>query len=235
MSVLYPETFLDLVKRTFVECACSGDAPTTVVGVTGEASRITSWVSSAWLSIQQVHEDWQFLEASFSFTTTAGQAEYTPVQAGITAGTFGLWKTWEDLPRNYITATGISSEFEMREVTYNDWRVLYDFGPLKDIRTRPVDFAVSPAKSFVLGPYPAAGYTVTGKYFTAPVSLDEDGDIPTLPRQYLLGIVGGAMMEYAAFKAASEVYQRGKQWYDQYIGRLEQARLPKMRSAGALC
>lgn len=235
MSVIYPETFLDLVKRTFKECRCSGDAPTTVVGVTGEAERITNWVSGAWLSIQQIHEDWQFLESSFSFTTTAGQAAYTPVQAGITAGTFGLWKTWDDLPRNYLTATGTGDEFEMEEVNWEAWRVLYDFGPLKDIRTRPVKFAISPAKSFVLGPYPLVGYTVTGKYFTAPVSLDEDADVPTMPRQYLMAIVGGAMMEYAADKAASEVYQRGKQWYDQYIGRMELARLPKMQSGGALC
>lgn len=235
MSVIYPETFLDLVTRTFKECRCSGGAPSTVTGVTGEAERITNWVSGAWLSIQQVHEDWQFLQSSFSFVTIAGQAEYTPLQAGIAAGTFGLWKTWEDTPRNYITATGVSSEFEMNEQSYDAWRILYDFGPLKDIRTRPVEFAITPAKSFALGPYPAAGYTVTGKYYTAPVSLSADTDIPTLPRQYLMAIVGGAMMEYAADKAASEVYQRGKQWYDQYIGRMELARLPKMQSGGALC
>jgi hypothetical protein len=235
MSKLYPQTFLDLVQRTFSECACSGDAPSTVVGVTGQAESIVNWVSSAWLSIQQVHEDWQFLESSFSFATIVGQALYTPTQAGITAGTFGLWKTWEDLPRNYLTATGTDSEYEMSEVGYDAWRLLYDFGTLKTLRTRPTDFAITPEKSLALGPYPAAGYTVTGKYFTAPVSLDEDADVPTLPRQYLLAIVGSAMMEYAAFKAASEVYQRGKQWYDQYIGRLEHARLPRMRSGGTLC
>ncbi|MDO8547867.1 MAG: hypothetical protein Q7R68_10990 [Nitrospirales bacterium] len=234
MSVLYPETFLDLVKRTFIECGCSGEAPTTVVGVTGEASRVTNWVSSAWLSLQQVHEDWQFLEASFSFATTAGQATYTPVQAGITAGTFGQWKTWDDLPRNYLTATGTDDEFEMDEVSFDAWRALYDFGALKNVRTRPVVFAVTPAKSLALGPYPLVGYTVTGKYFTAPVSMSLDADVPTLPRQYLLAIVGGAMMEYAAFKASSEVYQRGKQWHDQYVGRLEHARLPRMQSGGAL-
>ena len=235
MSLIYPQTFLDLVQRTFVECACSGTEPSTLVGVTGEASRITNWVSGAWLSIQQVHEDWQFLEASFSFVTIAGQASYTPTEAGITAGTFGLWKTWDDLPRNYITATGVSSEFEMSERSWEAWRILYDFGALTAIRTRPVEFAIAPNKSFVLGPYAAAGYTVTGKYFTAPVSLSLDADVPTLPRQYLMAIIGGAMMEYAAFKAGSEVYQRGKQWYDQHIGRIELARLPKIQSSGALC
>lgn len=224
--------FLQLSQRLARETGVAGAGPSTVIGQTGEAGRLVNWVADAWNDIQTTHQDWEWLRASVSFVTMAGQARYTPTQCGITAGTFGMWA--RNTFRNYDTAAGVSSEIEMDFTHYEDWRQSYDLGALKLARTRPIEVTVTPAKEIALGPYPAAGYTITGDYYTAPVILSLDADTPAMPAQFHMAIVWKAMMSYGAFESASEVYARGELEFGKFMMRMTADRLPEITMAGAL-
>jgi len=223
--------YLSLVKRLARECGVANQ-PTSVVGQTGEAQRLCDWVADAWTDIQTAHQDWEWMRTTAAFETIEGQAVYTPLECGIAEGTFGLWA--RDTFRNYDTAAGISSEIEMSYTHYPDWRASYDLGALKLARTRPIEVSITPAKDIALGPYPAAGYTITGDYYTAPVLLTANADIPSMPEQFHMAIVWKACMSYGVYEAANEVYQRGETEFAKLMMRMDKAQMTEITFCGAL-
>lgn len=215
--------YLQLVQRVCDECGVSRTNLTTVAGQTGEARRMVNWTQSAYTDILRAHRDWGFLRASTSFTTTAGQASYTPVEAGTT--NFGMWV--RDSFRNYPTATGTDAEIFMEFMDYENWRDIYQFGSNRTATSQPYHFTITPAKAIGLGPVPTADYTVTADYFTKPVELSNDTSAHVIPDQYEMVIVYRAMMSYGAFEAASEVYERGKAEYKALLTALRNDYLPE--------
>ena len=83
--------YLQLVNRARTECGVSGNNLTTTVGQTGENSRFTNWINTAYVDIQTAREDWDFLRGTFQFNTVAQQQNYSSTDAGI-ASDFGNWK-----------------------------------------------------------------------------------------------------------------------------------------------
>ena len=217
--------FLEICQRAQRECGLASTL-TTVVSQSGEHRRFVDWVQDAWNDIQTVHQDWEWLRQSVTFVTVDGQATYTPLECGVTAGTFGKWA--RDSFRNYETAGGVNTEMTTSYIGYEDWRQLYQLGAHRDTRSRPVQISITPAKSIALAPYPSAGYTVTGDYYTAPVSLALDADTPLMPAHFHMAIVWKTCMSYGAFEAAPEVYQRGELEFKQLMRQIERDRMPEI-------
>ena len=199
---------------------------TTVVNQSRAHKRFADWIQDAWNDIQSAHQDWEWMRQSTSFVTVDGQATYTPLQCGVATSAFGKWA--RDTFRNYITASGVITEATMSYLGYEDWRQLYELGANRNTRNRPVQISITPAKSIALAPYPSAGYTITGDYYTAPVVLALDADIPLMPTQFHMAIVWKACMSYGAFEAAPEVYQRGEMEFKKLMRRLERDRMPEI-------
>lgn len=227
-------TFLQLVQKLRQECGVSGTGPVTTVNQIGEYKRLVDWIVDAWLEIQGLHPDWKFLRTSTSWTTTLGQYAYTPVQCGIPADTFGSWVRHE--MRQYNTAAGLRSELPVYHMAYDRWRRQYNLGGLRDQLGPPREYAVAPDQSLVLGPAPLAGYTMTGDYYRAPVTLSLNADIPALPPGFNhMIIVYAAKMKYGAHEAAPEVYAEGERAYLPLLSRLEVGQLEEIGISGALC
>jgi hypothetical protein len=228
--------YLALCKRLRLECGISGTGPSTVVSQTGEMERLTTWINAAWQDIQTAHKDWGWMRQSASFTTVAGQASYAlgsgAGTVGVSVATFGMWA--RDTARNYYTSTGTNSELFMDYIPYESWRNIYQFGANRAAYSRPIQFTIAPDKSIGLGPVPIVGYTITLDYFTAPVDLAADADIPALPTEFHMAIVYKAMMMYGAYESAPEVYQRGELEFAKLMARLDADRLPEVTFAGAL-
>lgn len=234
---------LQLCQDLIVECGVSGTLLTTV-GQTGEMGRIVGWIDKAWSELQTKRDDWNFmlssnmLGAGVTFQTVAGQSSY-PLGSG--AGTvgvipdnFGKWK--KHTFRNYTTTVGVSNEAHLDNIAYDTWRNVYMFGAMRLIQTRPVAIAIGPDESLCLGPPPNNLYTITGDYFMAPTVMLLDTDVPTnLPTKFHRILVYAAMMMYAGYEAASEVYQRGSLGYDLLLSELQPIKTPEARFAGALC
>ena len=221
-------TFLSLVKRVCRECGV-GEV-TTTVSQSGEALRMCDWVNSAYMDVLGAHQDFGFLRTSTSFMSVAGQATYTPAQAGTT--NFGRWV--RDSFRNYPTATGTSAEVFMECVDYEGWRNLYQFGSNRTATSQPYYVAITPAKALGFGPVPAAGYTITADYFTAPVEMSGDSATHLIPTHYEMIIVYKAMMFYGGFEAASEVYDRGKLEFTRMMSKMRNDYLPDIEFAEPL-
>ncbi len=221
--------FLQLVAAGCSECGVT--APSTVVAQTGESLRMVNWTNSAWIDIQSAHENWLFQQNAFTFATVTNQVSYTPAQANTT--NFGDWK--RDSLRIYRTGIGRTTEIWLGEQDYDSFRNLYQFGAMLTNYQQPVVFAVDPDKKLLLGPGPdATGYTVVGEYFTAPIEMAADADIPALPTQYHRAIVYRAMMFYGAFESAGEVYQQGETEYKKIMARLENNQLPSLEMGGPM-
>lgn len=191
---------------------------------------MVEWFNSAWMDIQGYHQDWGWLRTSTSFVCVAGQATYTPAQAGTT--NFGMWERCSF--RNYPTATGTDAEIRMDFMDYDMWRDIYQFGSNRTATSQPYHFTITPAKAIGLGPVPTGDYTVTADYFTLPTELSANTDTPSLPTQYHMAIVYRAMMMYGAFESATEVYQRGELEFKRLLRRMENDYMPEIVFGGPL-
>lgn len=227
-------TFLEIVQRLRMECGIAGTGPTTVVGQTGEMLRLVNWASAAWFQIQSLHKDWLFKRHSTSFPTVNAQATYTPNECNVDPGTFSRWV--RDSFRCSVTATGLSSEVPMEWMPYEWWRDTYQLGTMRTVYTRPHQMTITPAKAIGLGPVPSAAYTIIGDYYTSPIRLVNDDDIPELPQDHdAMLIVYRAMMDYGTNQSAPEVYGFAKQQFDVLYSVLSHDQLPELQFNGGFC
>lgn len=230
-------TFLELTSRLCRECGVSTSNFATTVNQSGKLRLMCDWINAAWMDIQGLHQDWDWLRTSVSFVTVDGQATYAlgsgAGTTGVTAAVFGMWDRRSF--RNYPTATGTPAEICMGYIDHDRWRDTYQIGSSRTATSQPYQFTITPAKAIGLGPVPASGYTITGDYFTCPTEMSADVDIPALPAHYHMAIVYRAMMMYGAYEAAPEVYQRGEMEYKRLMSRVEHDRLPEFTFGEPLC
>lgn len=237
--------YLELCQALIRECGISGlSSFSTVAGATGEAARVTSWITEAWNEIQTQHEDWEFMRSSYlngggvSFVTDTNVQVY-PLgtgsgTVGVAADSFGKWDEYSF--RNFTTSvSNKQDEIFLDNMSYDDWRDAYMYGALRTVRTRPVGFAIAPNKSICLGPPSDGLYTIEGDYWVAPQRFSADGDVPTgLQTRYHMAIVYRAMMKYAGYESAAEVDARARQEYGPLYRDLESTWAPRVMDGGAL-
>lgn len=215
----------------------------TVVGATGSLGRIVNWINDAWTDVQMDHDDWDWMRSSnilgagVSFATVNGQASY-PLgtgagTVGVATDSFGKWD--RETFWSYTTLVGFADEIELGEVPFDVWRSTYMSNANRNVRTRPVAFAVGPDQSVNLGPNVNANYTVTADYFVAPTEMVADTDVPTgLPVRFHMLIVYRTMMKYAGYESAPEVMQRGQSEAAGMYAQLQAVRAPRIGFGGAL-
>jgi hypothetical protein len=213
--------FLAIVQRLRQECAIAGTGPSAVTSQTGELKRLVDWVATSWLEIQNLHDDWDWMRGTFSFTTTPNDDAYSASDVGISTR-FGYWD--RNMVRVY--ATSVSDETELIYLPYEDWRVRYRVGT--NTPSRPVNWSIHPDRSLLLGYKPDAAYTVSGEYGKTVQELTADADIPECPTQYHMVIVYRAMMKYARYSAAPEIYEDAKIEYLSYLRKMESRHLPEI-------
>ena len=223
-------TFLKLVQRLRQECAVSGQAPATLKDQPADIQRLTNWVNTAWLDVQLLQEDWFFMRSSFSFPTVARQFTYTPVGVGLSS--FSTWK--KDSLRIYPTASGPGGETFLPWMQYDSWRDCYQFGSLRTSYQRPNVFSIDPQHNIVLGATPDGVYTINGEYYTQPLELVAETDVPSIPSQYQMLIVYRAMMYYGAYEAAPDVTAMGKVEFDKLMARLRRHEMDTILFGGPL-
>ncbi len=222
---------LQLVNRARRECGVSGGDLTTFANASAETLRFKLWIAQAFTDVQMHKPDWEWMRSTCAFPVVAGQQDYTPTQAGA-AGATG-WV--EDSFRIRTTATGYADETLLYPMDFRDFRDFYKFGLQRTDQARPQHVAVKPDKSLSLGPTPAPGFTVEGDFYRAPVELVDATDVPTgLPDQYHMLLVYKAMVTYAGYESAQEVYTRGFAESQRMMRRLEFAYIPELVAGPSL-
>jgi len=233
MSILNPQTFLELTQRLAHECQLPVDGVTGVTGATGQEFDLFAWISQAALEIDEMREDWAYLlvHPGVSFTTVAGQQLYTPTQAGIAAADVSKWRI--NTFRNYLTSSGYPSELAMTHLEYDAWLSSEKFGAKRTTQVRPMVFTITPEKSIGLQ-CPLAGYTVIADYYREPVVLEADANEPLIPPRYRMAIVYKAMMEYGAEENDATLHNRAERLFTNMLHRMERTQLPSISGDGAL-
>jgi hypothetical protein len=222
-------SFLALVQRLHQESATSGIAPASTVNQTGDAKRLVDWIATAWMDIQSERRDWFFLREPVQFTTTAGKASYTALDAGLLS--FASYKT--DSFRAYVDGN-VASEEALNYQPWDTFRNVHLMGSQRTLQQRPYDFTVDPAKNFVLGPIPDAAYVVNGEAYALPTPLANDADRPALPPQYHMMIVWRALVYYGYKEAAPEALTFGQNEYERMMRELMADQLPEVAVGGAI-
>ena len=229
--------FLQLCQRVRQECGISGTGPTSVLNQTGENKRIVDWVSSAYEDLQLKRSNWYWMRGTFVFNTTVGKADYTAIEAGIfelvdsvQISNFAQWD--QETIRLWKTTDSETNAMFIPYIAYQDY-LMSRMTPA-DNANRPSSFTVMPNLSLQLAPKPDQIYTVKGDYFKIPHVLKTTLEVPALPSQFHMAIVYRAMMMYARFEAAGEIYADAEMNYKRLVNRIEANQLPTMSMAQPL-
>lgn len=194
------KTFLQLCQLTREKCGISGSGPSSVTGQTGEMSRIVNWVQEAWIDLQNRSRDWDWMRAEFCVTTEQYRQDYTPSMASLTD--FSRWHP--DTLRAYKQSYGVSDQQWLVEWRYDIFRDTYIFAA--QTTGRPVVFAVRPRdKALLFGSIPDDAYEIRGEYQKAARPFLTGSEVPSLPEEFHMLIVYGAMKKYAFYENAPEV------------------------------
>lgn len=219
-------TFVQLVEDLRIECGVSGSPIVSVQNLSGELARLKKWIADAWNEIQTSRDDWKFMRTGFSFVTTANIQNYTPTAAG--ASNFADWK--QDSLWIYSTALGLSDQQPLAKMDWDWFRDMYIRG--QQNAQRPMCYSIDPAMALWFGSLPDTTYNITGEYWTTPVQLSADADVPAMPARFHRVIVCEAMKKYAGFESAPEVYQRGVSEGSPLWSKLEKDQLPPVMVQG---
>jgi hypothetical protein len=223
-------TFLELCQRLRREAGQAGSGPTTVVSQTYELKRTVDWVQTAYADIQNLHAEWNFLNATLTFQTVASDNNY-PI-ADISATEYGEWN--QESFRSYRTSTGVSGEQFMQWLGWPDFRDKYVIGTNRTQEGVPRYIAQKPDTSLIVFPTPDAIYTINGEYFKRAQVMSVDADEPLIPSKFHMIIVWRALMFYAGFTSAPDLYEVGQREYKNMLFKLESSQLPRIRLAGPL-
>lgn len=222
--------FLELCQRTRELAGISGVGPSSTQAQSGEMLRVVHWVQSSWIDIQNLHKNWNFLYKDFSFSTTEGKGEYTPLEMGAQY----LRMMDEATLRCYRTDMGILNRQFMDRWEFSAFRDTYRYNTL--VQNRPTRFAVDPKdKSLWVASIPdASPYTIEGRYWSRPVALANDSDVPAMPDEYHMLIPYWALSKYAGLEAAPEAKAEAEQNKTPLLSALRNDQLPEMTLGGSM-
>ena len=204
--------YLALCQTTRQRAGISGTGPAAVTGQSGELGRVVDWVRQAWLDLQAARTDWGPLWRQLSQAATAGQASVAaPSDLG------------HVLPERF--------RFDGAALRWYHWR---DF-PAHEVEDgTPVAITQRPDGVLMLWPTPQNAGTLTGEYYAVPQSLAANDDTPWLPEHLQDGIIYQAMVYYAAYEDAPEIYQDAAAKVNQYKQRMANELLPSPSLGGPL-
>jgi hypothetical protein len=222
--------YLQLAQRLAVECGVTGGGPASVTGQTGMYAKLVNWTNDAWVEIQGMHDNWNWMREPFTFETVAGTGNYDPnaVTNTVTSALMtDLRYWWKDTFRCQKKSIGVQDEQWLVEWEYQVFRNTYRFNV--QVNGRPVVFAIMPNdKKVMLGQIPDDIYQISGEYQILPVSMTANTDTPALPTHLHLAIVYKAMEYYGLYEAAPEVLSRGTTQFSRLRNQLEREQLPEL-------
>ncbi|WP_271270488.1 phage adaptor protein [Aliamphritea hakodatensis] len=206
--------YLKLCQRLRQECGGSGSGPTSVAGQRGESQNYVDWISQAWLEIQQERQEWRFMWGKESVSLVAGTRLYAKPD-GV-----------KSIVPDSVKINGHIASM----VDYEAFRTRYD----ADTPSIPRVIAEQPDGQIIISGTPDAAYTLTFEVNKRPQLLVDDDDIPSIPEEFHMAIVYRAMIDYAGFENAGEVYARAQKRLSDIMTALADDQLPPMSFAGPI-
>lgn len=208
-------TNLELVRQLHTEVGAVGTAPTTVIGLSGEAARLANWIKQADNFVQLKWVNWKFLRQEYSQPTVASTA---------TAAKPSNLKYW-DFKTFKIIEPGETDKNPLAAIEYDKVKASI-FDTSEDIPWRVI---VMPDNSLMFEPIPDAAYTIEADYYDKPTLLAANADESLIPEEFHQIIIGRAMILYANFEHAPEIKDQGEEIYVEQLALLENDQLPNLQ------
>lgn len=196
---------------------------------TGEGGDLVDMVDQAYLDILIHFSTWLLQRDEFTFDTVSGTQEY--ISTAIDSD-FASWKT--DDFSCYLKATGSTDEQRLTYRMWDDFRLAYLHGSLRDSTGRPTIFSVKPDKSIIFYPTPDDVYTIPGELFKVPDAMALDTDEPAFDSRYHWAIVWRALQLFGADSDEPNKEMMGAREYRRILNRMSQQYLPKFSMGGPL-
>lgn len=215
--------YLQLLQRLRQECGVTGASPSTVQGLTGEMLRLAGYINEAWLSIQRLHPDWEFMRQPVAFITQAGSQKYSVTQMQISS--------FSNYDLDTFSVASIDTDDDEQPMVYLHYKLfreMYMFGPRRTTTGRPLAFTLNGQKDFLIGLIPDKQYNIRGEGWVMPTELVNDSDRPSMPGQHHMAIIHRAMVLYGMYEAAPEVLSRGQVAWNESGAALANDQLPEI-------
>lgn len=222
--------YLALVNRAKLESGRSGGALATIIGAAGDDLRLVNWTASAYEKVQRKTDEWRWMRSTVLASIPAGQLAHDPAvdmliqpADSVALTDFrGFRAPSDDYTVTMLDPLNATSEWRLGWLDYDEFRKRFMVGTHES--APPVNWSVSPDNKLLVGPTPDILYHVRFDYRTKVMSLALDADEPTMPQDYHMIIVWETLKSLASFDAASEVYARATEefnelyedlWFDQ--------------------
>ena len=218
-------TYLEMCVRAREEAGISGSGPTSVTGQSGQLLRIVNWVQQAWIEVQLMRPNWNFMHKEFTFDTVAETRDYLAADYSITD--MKLWD--ENSFIAYETAVGESTQYPLIPLKYATWRDTNRVGMNVRASAKPDYIIILPTNEVRFEPKPDKIYTVEGDYKRSTQTLIANADLPTnLPNDFHMIIVWQALKYYGFYEDAPEALEEAEINFDSLLYRLELEQMPEM-------
>lgn len=206
--------FLSLCQRVRQETGISDSGPSQVTGQTGDFKRIVDWTNEAFMRLQSYRDDWNWLWTTDSISIAEGEAVYS------------VPSTMANIIVESVYANGV----RLDPVAYSDYRA---HNQTIDSGTATA-FTIRPDGRIALNALPDAALTMTFEGYREPSYFAEGISVPPFKSRYHMVIVWDALMEYALFDEAPELFQKAKANYDELLAELVADTLPEIKAAGSI-
>lgn len=215
-------TFLELVRTVRLLSGMQGSGPASVSTATGVEEIIARFTRDAYVDIQNLREEWDFLATKRSFSTAIGQDEYSLLDIFMTA-TPSL-KKYDT--KSFIITDGSGKKTYLKNKDRATLERLY----LNDTTTKiPTLFAIEEMdRSLVLKDIPDAIYNVAFRYWRSPEILSSDTQVPLLPISFHLLIVYKTLEKLATYLSSPELFREYATEAAKMQGQLMRMYIPKL-------
>jgi len=213
-------TYLELVRNTRILCGMQGTGPSSVATAQGPEEILAHFVRDSYIDIQNLREDWEWMEASGSFSTEADKDTYNAMDIFFSS-TLPLKKYQKD---SFI----IEANRSKRYLQFIDRNVL-EAETLNSTQTGvPTRFTIDPSTfSVILKDTPDGVYTVSFRYQKNPQILSADSDVPKLPLAFHKLIEYIATDKMSVYLGSPEIYSRYSHASAVMMGQLMRIANPK--------
>lgn len=211
--------FLELVQTSRVISGMQGVGPASVLTTSGVEEVLVRFTREAYIDIQNLREEWDFLSKTHTFSTTIGKKEYTNTEILITdlkkynLKSFILTDT--NGKKNFL---GYIERSELERLTLNETTTKI-----------PTLFSYDEADlSLILNPIPDKIYNVAFRYWRTPETLSTDTQVPLLPISFHQLIIYKTLEKLAVYLGSPELYREYSVEAAKMQGQLMRMYIPKM-------
>jgi hypothetical protein len=219
-------TFLELAQATRQISGMQGTGPTSVVNAQGIEEIIVRFVKDAYTDIQNLREDWEWMERTASFTTSPSVDTYTYLN--IFSSPSPNIKKYQY--NSFILTDSQGYKTYLQHVDRDTLEAMYLNSTSTD---KPTHFTEDPSTgSIILKPTPNGTYTVSLRYQSGPEVLSTNSQVPSLPLAFHNLILYKAVEKLSTYLGSPQTYRAYATEASRMLGQLMRRELPKMRRMG---